>query len=174
MIVASNHIKTLGIPFPKGAIVRINVAWIKSYEELCQIIEENKDYDVWVDYPTGRRKPPVPILTLAQAISAASKYDNVKFFAFSNAEDCNIIELIRQAVPSRITLVPKIETELGITNLSQILLSAQTKVLMLDAEDLYVDVGHDSIMFESLKKYVKTFCDNHGIKMLSLQGVIFA
>jgi pyruvate kinase len=173
MIVASNHIKTLGIPFPEGAIVRINVAWIKSYDELCKIIEDNKNYEVWVDYPTGRTKPPVPKLTLAQAISAASKYSNVKYFAFSNAEDCNVIELIRQAVPSSIKLVPKIETEKGINELAEILKSAKTDMIMLDAEDLYVDVGTDPIKLESLKTYVKTFCEKYNVKMLSLQGVIF-
>ncbi len=174
MLVISNNARKIGVPIPKEAIIRINVAWVKSYEELCSIVEENKENKVWIDYPTGRTKPPKPVLTLAQAISVASKYNNVEFFAFSNAENCDIIELIRQAVPKHITLVPKIETEKGINNIAEILKSAQTSTIMLDAEDLYVDLNHDSEKFESLKIYVKTFCDRHDIKMLSLQTVVFS
>ena len=84
MIVISNHVKKIGMKLPSETVIRINVAWVKTKEELVKIIEENEQHDIWVDYPTGRTKPPRPTLTIAEAISVLHDYNNIKYFAFSN------------------------------------------------------------------------------------------
>lgn len=174
MLVISNHVKTLGLPLPKDVIIRINIAWLQSLEQLENIILENSEHAVWVDYPTGRTKPPVPLLTLGEAISCLHKFKNVKYFAFSNAEDINIIQLIRQAVPNRIKLIPKIETSKGVSNLEKILLASETDMVMLDVEDLYSNCLN---IPSELKKEIDIFnqkVKNFNIKVFKLGGVIFS
>ena len=175
MIVISNHVKTIGMEIPKDAVVRINVAWVESKETLHRILNENANNSVWLDYPTGRNKPPKPVLTLSETINFCKVYGNlIKYFAFSNAEDTNIIELIRQAVPEHITLVPKIETYKGVAFLPHIVEAAKTKIVMLDKEDLYVDLKMDSNHFNSACNEVLKTCNNLGITCLTLKGVIFS
>lgn len=174
MLVISNHVKKLGMDFPKDAVVRINVAWVKSLEELEKIISDNLDNEIWVDYPTGRTKPPVPTLSIAESISVLSKYSNIAYFAFSNAEDTNIIQLIRQAVPKNIKLVPKIETTRGVNNLENIVKASETDTIMFDAEDLYTNVKNDINTFSDYSKCLKNKCISNNIKLLRLQGVIFS
>ena len=175
MIVISNHVKTIGMEIPKNAVVRINVAWVESKEELHKILSLNADNKIWLDYPTGRNKPPKPVLTLSETINFCKTYGNlIKYFAFSNAEDTNIIELIRQAVPEHITLVPKIETYKGVAFIEHIVKAAKTNVIMLDKEDLYIDLKTDNHQFNSVCKEVIDKCKELSVICLTLKGVIFA
>lgn len=174
MIVISNHVRTLGLNIPENAVVRINVAWVQNAKELVNIIEDNKDRVVWLDYPTGRTKPPKPVLSLADSIDFCKKYNNIKYFAFSNAEDVNIVELIRNNVPKDIKLIPKIETVAGIHNLVKICKSAKTDVIMLDKEDLYISVGGSNEEFNDLVNLATSTCKNNNIKCLTLKGVVFS
>ena len=178
MLVISNHVRTLGMEWPEGALIRINLAWIQGgIEEARKIIQEIEasGHMSFLDMPTGRRKYPRPSMTLKQAIQICKEnIKSVKLFAFSNAEDVNIIEVIRDAVPSEIGLCPKIETPTGVTNLKDIVRAAKAKVIMLDAEDLAMSVDGDNEKVANLKESVRSTCKEIGVTCLELRGVIFA
>jgi pyruvate kinase len=174
MIVISNNVRNLDLEIPDTAVIRINIAWINTIKELEEIIKLNAGNDVWVDYPTGRKKPPVPKLMYDEVIKILKKYKNIQYFAFSNAEEASFVWDIRKQVPKKIKLIPKIETVEGVRNLVNIVKAAETDTIMLDKEDLYTDVNHDPKCFEIFCDYVKKVAKENNIKVLSLQGVIFA
>jgi pyruvate kinase len=177
LLIISNHVSRIGMTFPKDAIIRINTAWVNSKAELSDILADARKtgHKVFLDYPSGRVKPPAPVLSIKEVISLAeSNEDIIRFFAFSNAESRDFIQLVRQAVPSKIMLVPKIETSLGIINFDEIIESAQTRVIMLDKEDLYVNVGSDVQTFNQLVDDVKEQCQLAGVTCLELKGVVFS
>ena len=69
MILLSNHLLTLP-EFQKveDVVIRINMAHVKDMKELKKFVD--RDYDVFLDYPKGRSKPPVPSLSLTDAITS--------------------------------------------------------------------------------------------------------
>jgi pyruvate kinase len=175
MLVISNHVTNIGMEIPKDAVVRINLAWISGRDDLVKIVGGTYPSRIWLDYPTGRRKPPRPTLSLAQAVEFAKEFkDRVDYFAFSNAEDVNFIGVLRIAVPELIKLVPKIETKRGVERLSMIVDAAKTDVIMLDKEDLYVDCETDIEKFNQLVEQSRAWCEYLKIQCLELKGVIFA
>jgi pyruvate kinase len=177
LIVISNHVRSLGLPYPSGALVRINLAWIQNGAGEAQaLIDEIRasGHRVFLDYPTGRNKPPKPTLTLKEAITLCnSNADAVALFAFSNAEDINVIELIRDSVHAGVGLCPKIETQVGGSNLKEIIKAAKCWAIMLDAEDLYADCEHDGTLLTKWKDIIRTECSKMNVTCLELKGVIF-
>ena len=177
LLIISNHVTKVGMSFPKDAIIRINTAWVNSKEELVKILNDaiETGHKVFLDYPSGRVKPPAPVLSIMEVIEISKTFkDIIMFFAFSNAENRDFIQLVRQAVPSNIMLVPKIETSLGIINFDEIIESAKTRVIMLDKEDLYVNVGSDVQTFNQLVDDVKEQCQLAEVTCLELKGVVFS
>lgn len=174
MIVISNHVKQIGMSVPPGAVVRVNLAWVKTKEEVQKIVDDFPHQTIWLDYPTGRRKPPQPKMSLLEAIALCHLSPRIGYFAFSNAEDRNLIELIRTVVPPAVRLVPKIETLDGVDRLATIVEAARTDVLMLDKEDLYVDCDATVGLFDLKVEYVRAWCGSAGVKCLELKGVVFA
>lgn len=154
-IVVSNNL--IGkIPIPDNSIIRLNLAWV-SLEEARDIL--SKINNVYLDYPTGRTKPPKPTITLEEAIDLANEF-NVKYFAVSNVEDAQTIRNLK--VKSEI--IPKIETIKGVENIEEI--AKEVNMVMLDKEDLYLDCkGKD---FEKLINKVRA-----SVKTLELIGVVF-
>ena len=169
MIVSNNLLGKLR--FPKETIVRVNQAWIKTLEEAQKILQESK-YDVYLDYPQGRTKPPKPTITLEEAMSLA-KYKKVRYFAVSNVEDRDTVIEIRTHLPFGVKFVAKIETERGVNNLWYIY-STGVEYLMLDKEDLYVNVGMDSNRYNELVDKVRDFSKSNKVTLFELQGVIFS
>lgn len=164
MIISNNLIGKM--PIADNAIIRINLAWIKSLDEAKRIITNSK-HDIYLDYPTGRTKPPRPVITLNEAIEL-TKNKQVKYFAISNAEDISKIKEIKSKVKAE--LVPKIETQLGVSKINE-MIEAGIKTIMLDKEDLYIDANCDSKEFNLLVNSVRSYKDR--VKILELQGVIF-
>ena len=175
MIIVSNHLlKKTQLEFPNDKIVmRINVAWIKEKKDLIKLLEEIK-HDIYLDYPQGRTKPPQPTLDLDEVIELIPQYKNVKHFAVSNVEDPVAIYGIKSKIPSDTNLVPKIETKKGIETLGEIIDAIKAKPIMLDKEDLYIDVKRDHEEFERLIELARKTCKEKGVKILELQGVVFA
>jgi pyruvate kinase len=165
------------MPYPDGALIRINLAWIQGGpDEARQVIEEiaSTGHKIFLDYPTGRNKPPKPTLTLKQAIQLCRDHQGaVRLFAFSNAEDTNVIELIRESVPESVGLCPKIETQVGANNLESVVKSAKCDAIMLDAEDLYVNCLHDGALLTKWKEIIRKRCKEMNVTCLELKGVIF-
>ena len=173
MILISNHLLTL----PEfrnidNVVVRINMAYVKDIKELHKFLDI--DYDVFLDYPKGRTKPPVPTLSLTDAIETIKKYPNVKYFASSNIEDASEVNTICDMIPERVSFVPKIETCKGVLNLEKIFEGGRVKHIMLDTEDLYTNIKNDVPFYTYLIDRVKNSCDKYDIKLLELYGVVFS
>ena len=173
MIIVSNHLfdKT-DLPFPEHVVVRVNVAWINTLEELHKVLGRIR-HDVYLDYPQGRTKPPKPTISLEDTVATAHQFPHIKHFAVSNVEEPDAIFQIKEQLPSTIGIVPKIETERGIQNLEQIVQKIQNRYIMFDKEDLYLDVDRDAEKFESLIQVARQKSKELGIEILELHGVVF-
>lgn len=175
MLVISQHARLLNIPFPKHVVFRVNVAWIKTRKELFDLLKSLKN-DVFLDFPEGRTKPPKPVLNFNDLIESMMKFRNIKYFAITDVKNADIIRKMRTVVPKRMRLVPKIESRTGIENLENIFgqMRNNEKYIMLDKEDLYTDLKNNKELFEKYIKLVEEKSYKKNIKVLELQGVIFA
>ena len=158
---------------PEDAVIRINMAWVHSKEELIRVIENIKDRDIYLDYPQGRSKPPTPTLKIKDAYELMRKYDHIKYFAVSNIETVQNIQKIKAQLPERVEFVPKIETRQGVDNINRII-DCNIQTIMLDKEDLYVNVGNDNTEFFTLVDVMRKVCKNLKVTLLELEGVIFS
>ena len=172
MILVSNHLLRLGsIDIKPDNVIRINCAWVDGAAGLEKALDI--PYRVFLDYPTGRTKPPAPRLTLNEAIYIANRHKNVDWFAVSNAESYEAMAQLRARLASRIALVPKIETPRGVSGLHAIILGAKANHIMLDKEDLFDNVGRDPEAYDSLNRTVGDKCKQAKVKIFELSGVIF-
>jgi len=173
MILISNHLLTLHqFKNVDDVVIRINMAHVKDIKELKQFV--NKKQDVFLDYPKGRTKPPVPSLSLTDAITFTHKYDNIKYFATSNIEEIAEVDLICDMLPDHVSFVPKIETLRGVQNLESLFKTGKIFHIMLDGEDLYTDINNDVDLFLNLKDRVQHNCMKYGVELLELYGVVFS
>lgn len=171
MILLSNNLVGK-LEFPKGAVVRINAAWLKNDKELKNLLYNTHKSDVFLDFPSGRTKPPKPTLTLPQLIEAIKKHDNIKYFAVSNSEDSKYLKGLKKIIGG-VELVPKIETLHGVRNIDAILRDSKCKRIMLDKDDMWVDAKSNTKVYENAIKILKAKCCKTGIKVLELNGVVF-
>ena len=173
MILLSNHLLTLDeFKNVNNVVIRINMAHVKDEKELKKFV--NTDYDIFLDYPKGRTKPPIPSLSFTEAIDAMKKNSNIKYFATSNIEEVSEVNLICELLPRGVSFVPKIETLRGVLNLNKLFDTGKINHIMLDSEDLYTDVKNDVELFVNLKNRVKRICENYDVELLELYGVVFA
>lgn len=173
MIIVSNYILEKNhFPLPAHVVVRVNVAWVKTAEELERILA-GITHDIYLDYPQGRSKPPRPTLSLEEVIAFAHRFPHVKYFAVSNVENPLAIHSIQRRLPPHIAVVPKIETRKGIEALEQIIEKIGAKYIMLDKEDLYTDVELDAALFEELIERAREKTQRAGAEVLELHGVVF-
>lgn len=171
MIISNNALKLFD-KLPSNIIIRINVAWCKTLNELKTIVE-NSTHPIYLDCPTGRLKPPITKIKLSSVIKIANKSHRVKYFACSNAEDHLKIKELRNLINDRIQLVPKIETVKGIKNMVKICNYGMTDMIMLDHEDLYINVNHNNKLFNKYMNIVIQKGKKHKIKIYKVQGIIF-
>ena len=172
MLLISNHLTQLKqFKNLKDVVIRINMAHVKDAKELKKFVDV--PYDIFLDYPKGRSKPPIPSLSLPEAIDKVKKYKNIKYFATSNIEEVSEVNLICEMLPDGVSFVPKIETLRGVLNLNKLFDTGKIKHIMLDSEDLYTDIGNDVELFLNLKDRVKKSCNDYDIELLELYGVIF-
>lgn len=155
------------IAIPKEAIIRVNMAFVSTRAKLEHSVKSVKN-DVFLDIPTKRVKPPIPLLGLGDALHVMNRCSNVKYFAVSNSEKWGRMRFLRSKVPAHIKIIPKIETALGVANLKKIVNFAKTDTIMLDKTDLFFDVK-DCDIYEKLIKQLR----KSGVKILEQQGVIF-
>lgn len=172
MILSNNAFKFFN-KVPKETIKRINIAWIKSKEELIDIVLKSK-YSIFYDYPYGRKKNPKPKFDVIEAVNLANKLEaNITYFAISNAEDEIFLLNIRSILNKSIKMIPKIESPLGIENLKQIMKACDTDTFMLDREDLSSAVGNSNEELSKQINMVKQKAKKNKYNILGLQGVIF-
>ena len=173
MILLSNHLLTLPeFKNVENVVIRINMAYIRDMKEFHKFLQI--DYDIFLDYPKGRTKPPVPTLDINDALEVMSQYKNIKYFASSNIEDASEVNTICDMIPERVSFVPKIETCKGVLNLEKIFEGGRVKHIMLDTEDLYTNIKNDVPLYTHLIDRVKNSCDKYDIKLLELYGVVFS
>lgn len=171
MIISNNALKLFDV-LPNNIIIRINVAWCKTVNELTTIIE-NATHPIYLDYPTNRSKPPTTKISISDVIDVANNNYRVQYFAFSNAEEPAKVKVLRCLVHERIQLVPKIETVKGVKNMVDICEAANTNMIMLDHEDLYINVKHNSLLFNKYMKQVLKQGKKNNINVFKVQGIIF-
>lgn len=175
MIVISNHVNTIGMEYPTGSLIRINLAWTGGVDDVKKIIDGANGHKIWLDYPTGRTKPPKPSMSLMDAIKICREFAaNIEYFAFSNAEDPNLIELIRALVPENVKLAPKVETIFGVDHLEEIIKASKADLIMLDKEDLYVDTNASPDKFNEHVSKARIWCKTNNVICLELKGVVFS
>jgi len=154
-------------------IIRINVAWIKTEKELRYLVEHCL-HKIYLDYPEGRTKPPKPTITLSATINIANEYQNIRYFAISNAESKTRLVQLRKKLREDVCIVPKIETLRGIEHVVGIIRGAKTTTIMLDKDDLYVNCKGNSKIYNQAVGQLRYLGQKHNFKILELQGVIFA
>tara|TARA_R100001079_G_C4359031_1_gene114234 strand:+ start:45 stop:569 length:525 start_codon:yes stop_codon:yes gene_type:complete len=172
MILISNHLTQLPqFKNLKNIVVRINMAHVKDREQLEQFVDV--PYDVFLDYPKGRTKPPTPSLHIPDALEIMNKYKNIKYFAVSNIETDSETKMIVSTLPKHVSFIPKIETWKGVVNLDGILKNNPIKYIMLDSEDLYTSVCNDQELFLYLKDRARKTCAKNEVCCMELYGVVF-
>ena len=179
MLIISQNATDYDLDFPKDAILRINLAWCNSLDELETILKKNSDYGIFVDLPIGRLKPPNNRYTLNEIIPILESYDNIKFFAISNVDDDSDLDDFVDSVPKNITIVPKIESPSGVKNIEKIFakLEYDEKFVMLDHDDLFSNIkknNEEPSMFQTYIKELMDKCKENKVGLLRTVGVVFS
>ena len=173
MILISNHLLLLpGFTVPTHAVIRINMAWLSGPDALSAAIDMCGNHPVFLDFPQGRRKPPLPVWTLDEAVQAVWEY-RTAYFAVSNVEDADKAHRIQSRLPPSTEMVPKIETVAGVFNLPVILTKLDCKHIMLDTEDLFTD-DPNADHFTNAIQNVHQICASRGVETLRMYGVVFS
>ena len=139
MLIVSQNITNYDIPVPEDAVFRINLAWINSIDELIKILEIHNKRKIFLDLPINRTKPPNNKYTLNEITEIIKTHTNIEYFAISNVESKNDLSEYIEKLPNSITLVPKIESHIGIENIEEIAksLDYKSRVMMQDHDHLY-------------------------------------
>ena len=179
MLIISQNVTDYELDFPKDTILRINLAWCNSLDELEKILKKYNDYGIFIDLPIGRLKPPNNRYTLKEMIPILENYDNIKYFAVSNVDDDVDLDEFVDLVPKNITIVPKIESPNGVKNIDKIIkrLEYDEKFVMLDHDDLFSNIkknNEDPSMFQVYIKKLMDRCKENQVGLLRTVGVVFS
>lgn len=158
--------------YPEGSVIRINTAWVNTMSALCKELDKLENYKIYLDYPIGRKKPPLPKMTWKDILKVVEHYSNIKYVAWSNAESAEELLSARGQLPQRVMLVPKIETLIGVLHLEEIVSASATKLIMIDKEDLATAAGNPEI-YQHFLEYARKKAEQLGIESIELKGVIF-
>ena len=164
---------------PENVVLRINLAWIDSLQELNKILEKHKQHKIFLDLPIKRVKPPNNKYTINELVPIIKSNKQISYLAISNVESSSDITSYMKLLPSNVILVPKIETIEAILNIDEIVtvLKGSEKILMLDHDDLFTSITNSDEPISNFRKRVNelvTFCNKQNITLLRVQGVIFS
>ena len=179
MLIVSQNISQYSISFPNDIIYRINLAWINNLQELERLLKKHDKQKIFLDLPINRIKPPNNKYSLDGIVSILNSYENIKYFAISNVNNANDLESYNDLIPKNVTIVPKIESPDGISNVSEIVqaIPGQEKILMLDHDDLFSALTKLNESPDKFKDYINElveFCKENNITLLRTIGVIFS
>ena len=177
--IISQNTTNYGIQVPNDTILRINLAWCSSIEQLKNILDKHKNNSIFLDLPIRRIKPPNNKYTLDDLIPVISSYNQIRYFAISNVESPDDLEDYIQKIPTNIILVPKIESPIAIQNISEIVNAIPTdeKILMLDHDDLFSKIIKSNEPVDNFKNYIQKlsdYCNSNKIILLRTIGVMFS
>ena len=178
MLIISQNLTNYEIGIPEDAIFRINLAWINDLKELESILEKHRTHKIFLDLPVNRTKPPNNKYSIDELIPIIKSNKNIKYFAVSNINSTDDLEMYFNIIPENIILVPKIESVEGITNIKQITDALGTnKIIMFDHDDLYSSIIKSkqpiSKFLECFNKLVE-YCKNNNVILLRTVGVVFS
>ena len=180
MLLISQNIKNhYNLEFPDDVILRINLAWCNSLEELKEKLSNVKNAKFFLDLPQGRIKPPNNKYSLEEMIPILESNKQIRYFAISNVENKNDLQLFLDKLPDHINIVPKIESPNAILNIKEICdaLKTEKKIVMLDHDDLFSSIIHNNEDKNSFQKYIRKlidFCEKENISLLRTVGVMFS
>ena len=179
MILISQNVTNYNIKVPENAVFRINLAWMNKIEEIIKLLKKYETQKIFLDLPTNRTKPPNNKYSFDDLVNILKVFKNIKYLAISNVNNIEYIEKYLKLTPQNITIIPKIESCLGIENIESITnqLTSEEKIVMLDHDDLYSDILKNNMPKEKFSFYVNQlvdFCRENKIELLRTIGVIFA
>ena len=177
MRIFSQNILNYDIEIPVDSILRINLAWVNTLDDLISILKKHESSKIFLDLPIGRTKPPNNKYSFDDLISIISRNKNVRYFAISNVNSSNDVIPFIGKIPLHVTLVPKIESPDGVANIDEITKSlGDEKIIMLDHDDLFSNLVKRNESPDKFKEYISNltnFCTQNNVIMLRTIGVIF-
>ena len=173
--IVSQNLARSHMKFPKNAILRVNLAWLKDLKSIKKMLNMHKGHDIFLDIPVGRKKPPNHKHDINEIANIANSYKNVKYVAVSNVESASDIAYYCKKFNSRI--VPKIETYRGVMHSANIInaLNYKPQIVMLDHEDLFsnlVSIKKEKLYLEVIDRLIKA-CERKRAHLLRVKGIIF-
>ena len=178
MLIVSQNMTNYDVSLPQNTILRINLAWINDLETLENILKTKSKQSIFIDLPKNRTKPPNNRYSMNEIKPILESYSNIKYFALSNVDSAEYLAEYMTYVPENITVVPKIESYLGIKNIEEISkLLGDEKVVMLDHDDLYSSMlkkNDDPKNFQIYIQQLIDFCNKNDVSLLRTVGVMFA
>ena len=178
MLIISQNLTNYEVDIPQDAIFRINLAWINNLKELESILEKHRTHKIFLDLPANRTKPPNNKYTIDELAPIIKSNQNIKYFAVSNINSRDDLEIYFNIIPENVILVPKIESVEGISYIEQITDALGiNKIIMLDHDDL-----HSSIIKanQPISKFLECFnalteyCKSNNVILLRTIGVVFS
>lgn len=180
MLLVSQNIKNYyNFKLPEDVVLRINLAWCNSIDELEKKLSDAKDSKFFLDLPQNRIKPPNSKYSLDELIPILESNPQIKYFAVSNIEGKKDLEPFLEKLPKNIIIVPKIESPNAVENIKEIFESLRNdkKIIMLDHDDLFSSIIKQNIDKNQFEKYIQRlveFCDKNNVLLLRTVGVIFS
>ena len=178
MLIISQNLSNYEVDIPKDAIFRINLAWINNLKELESVLAEHRSRKIFLDLPVNRTKPPNNKYSIEELIPIIKNNQNIKYFAISNINSASDLEIYSNIIPKNITLVPKIESPDGVSNIKQITDAlGSNKIIMLDHDDLYSSIiksNQPTSKFLECFNELTEYCKNNNVILLRTIGVVFS
>ena len=177
MLIISQNLTNYKMDIPEDAVFRVNLAWINDLKELEVILEKHKTHKIFLDLPTNRTKPPNNKYDITELSPIINSHQNIKYFAISNINSLDDLEMYFNIIPKHVTLVPKIESVEGVLNIKQITDAlGDDKIIMFDHDDLYSSIIKSkqptSKFLECFNKLAK-HCNENNVILLRTIGVVF-
>ena len=178
MLIISQNLTNYEVNIPQDAIFRINLAWINNLKELESILEKHRTHKIFLDLPANRTKPPNNKYSIDELTPIIKSNQNIKYFAVSNINSRDDLEIYFNIIPENVILVPKIESVEGISNIEQITDALGiNKIIMFDHDDLHSSIIKSK---QPISKFLECFntlveyCKNNNIILLRTVGVVFS
>ena len=168
MLLVSQNVKShYNFKLPDDVVLRINLSWCNSLDELKKKLSDEKNYKFFLDLPQGRIKPPNNKYSLDEMIPILESNPQIRYFAVSNVEGKKDLEPFLEKLPKDIIIVPKIESPNAVDK----------KIIMLDHDDLFSSILKQNIDKNQFEVYIQRlgeFCEKNNVLLLRTVGVMFS
>jgi citrate lyase beta subunit len=180
MLLISQNVKNYyNFKLPNDVVLRINLAWCNSLNELKKRLSDEKDSKLFLDLPQSRIKPPNNKYSLDEIVPILESNPQIRYFAVSNVEGKKDLEPFLEKLPKDIIIVPKIESPNAVDNIKEIFESLRNnkKIIMLDHDDLFSSIIKQNIDKNQFEVYIQRldeFCEKNNALLLRTVGVMFS